>query len=187
MTLEEFIEAAEGLGARASSLIASATSAAEMEAARNQLLGRKSGELGVLMKSLPSLSPDDRRAAGAAVNKVKGEIEEALAAKTAASPSREESHADLTMPARRRWKGGRHPVTVVIEEIQDIFREIGFAVALGPEAENEWYNFTALNFPPDHPALDMHDTLYLSDDVLLRTHPSPGKIRTLQSNKPPDR
>jgi phenylalanyl-tRNA synthetase alpha chain len=95
--------------------------------------------------------------------------------------------ADLTMPARTAWKGGRHPVTVVIEEIEDIFREIGFTIALGPEAETEWYNFGSLNFPSDHPAMDMHDTLYLSDDVLLRTHTSPVQVRTLQNYPPPIR
>jgi phenylalanyl-tRNA synthetase alpha chain len=187
MTLNEFIEAAERLGASASSLIANAATAAEIEAARNQLLGRKSGELGALMKSLPSLAPEDRKSAGAAVNKVKTAIEESLAAKSLSAPRGESSSVDLTMPARRRWKGGRHPVTVVIEEIEDIFRELGFTIALGPEAESEWYNFTALNFPPDHPALDMHDTLYLGDTTLLRTHTSPVQIRTLQSYKPPIR
>ncbi len=189
MTIEEFVQAAEALEARASALVSDAAGAADLESARNQLLGRKSGELVALMKALPSLSPDDRRAAGAAVNRVKGTIEAALQAKalavtTSADTSRAE---DLTMPARHRWKGGRHPVTIVIEEIQDIFREIGFTIALGPEAESEWYNFGALNFPADHPAMDMHDTLYLTDDVLLRTHTSPVQIRTLQNFKPPIR
>lgn len=187
MTLNEFIEAAERLGASASSLIANASGAAEIEAARNQLLGRRSGELGALMKELPSLPAEDRREAGAAVNRVKSAIEEALSAKSQSSPQGPGAKTDLTMPARRRWKGGRHPVTVVIEEIQDIFRELGFTVALGPEAESDWYNFTALNFPPNHPALDMHDTLYLGDTTLLRTHTSPVQIRTLQSYKPPIR
>ena len=187
MTLEEFIQASERLGANASSLIANARTAQEIEAVKTKLLGRKSGELGALMKELPSLASEDRREAGAAVNRVKVAIEEALAAKTLSAPESEGPKIDLTMPARRRWKGGRHPVTVVIEEIEDIFRELGFTVALGPEAESDWYNFTALNFPPDHPALDMHDTIYLSDTTLLRTHTSPVQIRTLQSYKPPIR
>jgi phenylalanyl-tRNA synthetase alpha chain len=91
------------------------------------------------------------------------------------------------MPARRTWQGAKHPVTLVIEEITDIFRDLGFTVATGPEAEFEWYNFGALNFPPDHPAMDLHDTLYLQDDVLLRTHTSPVQVRTLQSYPPPVR
>jgi phenylalanyl-tRNA synthetase alpha chain len=78
-------------------------------------------------------------------------------------------------------------VTLVIEEIEEIFREIGFTIALGPEAETDWYNFTALNFPPDHPALDLHDTLYLDRDVLLRTHTSPVQVRTMQHYAPPIR
>jgi phenylalanyl-tRNA synthetase alpha chain len=91
------------------------------------------------------------------------------------------------MPGRRVWRGGRHPVTQIIDEITSIFREIGFTIALGPEAESEWYNFTALNFPPDHPALDLHDTLYLPDGYMLRTHTSPVQIRTLQRYMPPIR
>ncbi|MEO7040742.1 MAG: phenylalanine--tRNA ligase subunit alpha, partial [Gemmatimonadaceae bacterium] len=91
------------------------------------------------------------------------------------------------MPSRREFLGAEHPVTLVIEEIIDIFRGLGFTVATGPEAETEWYNFTALNFPPDHPALDMHDTMYLAKDVVLRTHTSPVQIRTLQAGPPPIR
>jgi phenylalanyl-tRNA synthetase alpha chain len=91
------------------------------------------------------------------------------------------------MPARLPWRGSLHPVTLVIDEICDIFRELGFTVALGPEAETEWYNFGALNFPPDHPAMELHDTLYLGDDTLLRTHTSPVQVRTLQRFAPPVR
>ncbi|MEO8194766.1 MAG: phenylalanine--tRNA ligase subunit alpha [Gemmatimonadales bacterium] len=183
------VQAADALDARASALIAAAVTAADLEVARNQLLGRKSGELSALMKQLPGLAAEERKAAGAAVNRVKAAIEQALAEKTAATGSSDgdASRADLTMPARRRWKGGRHPVTVVIEEIEDIFRELGFTIALGPEAETEWYNFGALNFPSDHPAMDAHDTLYLSDEVLLRTHTSPVQVRTLQTYAPPIR
>ncbi|HKO17149.1 MAG TPA: phenylalanine--tRNA ligase subunit alpha, partial [Gemmatimonadaceae bacterium] len=94
---------------------------------------------------------------------------------------------DLTLPARTPWGGARHPVTLVIEEIEAIFRELGFAVATGPEVETEWYNFAALNFPANHPALDMHDTLYVRDEVLLRTHTSPVQVRTLQRYAPPVR
>jgi phenylalanyl-tRNA synthetase alpha chain len=187
--LDQFLQAAEALGARASALISEAATAADLESARNRLLGRKNGELVALMKDLPRLAPDERKTAGAAVNRIKTAIEETLLSKTAslAVASEGTSQTDLTMPARRRWKGGRHPVTVVIEEIQDIFREIGFTVALGPEAETEWYNFGALNFPSDHPAMDMHDTLYLTDDVLLRTHTSPVQVRTLEQHPPPIR
>jgi phenylalanyl-tRNA synthetase alpha chain len=189
VTLDEFVKAVSALDTHASALISAATNAAELEAARNSLLGRKSGELSALMKSLPTLPVEDRREAGAAVNRVKTTIEELLdqRAGSLAPATSGRRNIDLTMPAREDWKGGRHPVTVVIEEIESIFRELGFTIALGPEAETEWYNFTALNFPENHPAMDMHDTLYLTDDVLLRTHTSPVQIRTMQSTTPPIR
>ena len=98
-----------------------------------------------------------------------------------------QSAEDLTLPGRRTWRGAKHPVTLVIEEIEEIFRELGFTTALGPEAETEWYNFGALNFPANHPALDAHDTLYLEGGALLRTHTSPVQIRTLQRFPPPIR
>jgi phenylalanyl-tRNA synthetase alpha chain len=188
VSLQEFIQSAEALEARAQALIDAAASRADLESARNQLLGRKSGELSALMKQLPALAPEERREAGAAVNRAKESIETRLEARMDSfAPVAAAPDADLTMPARTAWKGGRHPVTVVIEEIEDIFREIGFTIALGPEAETEWYNFGSLNFPSDHPAMDMHDTLYLSDDVLLRTHTSPVQVRTLQNYPPPIR
>ena len=189
MTLEDFLAKLKEIEARASALIDAAESADALEAARTSIVGRKSGELSALIKELPSLAAEDRREAGAAANTVKTTIEDALEKRSAtiASASRTESTVDLTMPSRRLWKGGRHPVTLVLEEIEEIFRDLGFTIALGPEAETEWYNFGALNFPPDHPAMDMHDTLYLEDGVLLRTHTSPVQIRTLQNYKPPIR
>jgi phenylalanyl-tRNA synthetase alpha chain len=185
MTLEELLSQIEEIKSE-SEKISSASRADDIEQLRTALLGRKSGRLTALMKELPTLPQDQRRAAGAALNEARALVEVrfdsvATTAVTAAP------QVDLTMPARREWKGAPHPVTVVIDEIEDIFRELGFTIALGPEAETEWYNFGALNFPPDHPAMDMHDTLYLSDDVLLRTHTSPVQIRTLQSYTPPVR
>jgi phenylalanyl-tRNA synthetase alpha chain len=188
VSLQEFIQSAEALESRAQALIDAAASRADLESARNHLLGRKSGELNALMKQLPGLAPEERREAGAAVNRAKESIETRLEARMDSfAPVAASSDADLTMPARTSWKGGRHPVTIVIDEIEDIFREIGFTIALGPEAETEWYNFGALNFPSDHPAMDMHDTLYLTDDVLLRTHTSPVQVRTLKNHPPPIR
>ena len=189
MTLDELLEAARSLERDGRDLIARASSADELAAARTALVGRKSGRLTELMKTLPALSPDARREAGAAVNRAKEAIESALDARErdlrGSAPAGPQ--VDLTMPARRSWRGAVHPVTVVIDEIRDIFRELGFTVAVGPEAETDWYNFGALNFPADHPAMDMHDTLYLSDDTLLRTHTSPVQARTLQSYPPPIR
>jgi phenylalanyl-tRNA synthetase alpha chain len=188
VSLQEFIQTAEALEARAQALIDAAAARTALESVRNQLLATQSGELSALMKQLPTLAAEERREAGAAVNRAKESIETRLQTRMDSfAPVAAASDADLTMPARAAWKGGRHPVTVVIEEIEDIFREIGFTIALGPEAETEWYNFGALNFPSDHPAMDMHDTLYLSDDVLLRTHTSPVQVRTLQNYPPPIR
>jgi phenylalanyl-tRNA synthetase alpha chain len=168
--------------------IGSATSLDELESCRVSFLGRTSGRLRQLMEVLPTLPPKERPAAGQAANEVRGAIESALADRRAQlEVARPSVATDLTMPGRAVWRGGRHPVTQIIDEITEIFREIGFAVALGPEAESEWYNFTALNFPPDHPALDLHDTLYLPGGHVLRTHTSPVQIRTLQQYTPPVR
>ena len=143
MTLQEFLQQIAALEAHAASLVAGASSAAELESARNQLVGRKSGALSALIRELPSLSADDRRPAGAAANRAKAFIDQALETRAselaASAPSA--AKRDLTMPARRSWKGGKHPVTLVIEEIEEIFGELGFTVALGPEAETEWHNF----------------------------------------------
>ena len=189
MTLDELLEAARSLERDGRDQIVRAASADELTAARNALVGRKSGRLTELMKALPELPAEARRDAGAAVNRAKQALEEALATREAElrRNSSTQSSLDLTMPARRAWRGAVHPVTLVIDEIREIFRELGFTVAVGPEAETEWYNFGALNFPPDHPAMDMHDTLYLTDDTLLRTHTSPVQVRTLQAYPPPVR
>jgi phenylalanyl-tRNA synthetase alpha chain len=186
VTLDELLSQIKEIETE-SERIGTLSGADELEQLRTHLVGRKSGRLSHLMKQLPTLPPEQRREAGAALNEVRARIEERLDAAAATNAGTVTSAGDLTMPARRQWKGGRHPVTLVIEEIEGIFRELGFTVALGPEAETEWYNFGALNFPPDHPAMDMHDTLYLSDDVLLRTHTSPVQIRTMQSYPPPIR
>ena len=189
MTLSEFQQLVTTLADEGEKLIDSATNASSLEDARTSLLGRKSGRLPDLFKQLPSLAPGELREAGSLINAVKAKLENRLEDRRrqleAASVSKR--NIDFTMPSRRQWRGAKHPVTLVIEEIEAIFRELGFTIALGPEAETEWYNFTALNFPPDHPALDMHDTLYLGENVMLRTHTSPVQIRTMQKNKPPIR
>jgi len=189
VTLSEFQQLVTTLADDGEKLIDSATTASSLEDARTSLLGRKSGRLPDLFKQLPSLAPGELREAGSLINAVKAKLDAALEERRrqldAASVS--SRNIDLTMPSRRQWRGAKHPVTLVIEEIEDIFRELGFTIALGPEAETEWYNFTALNFPPDHPALDMHDTLYLGENVMLRTHTSPVQIRTMQKFKPPIR
>ena len=156
---------------------------------KTELLGRKSGALTEILKALPSLDPDTRKRVGGAANALKHELEAAIAArelelKRGATAL---ADADLTMPARRQWRGGLHLVTQVVDEICDIFKELGFTRVVGPEAETEYYNFYALNFPKDHPALDAQDSFYLGGDVVLRTHTSPVQIRTLEAYPPPIR
>ena len=166
-----------------------ATTLDELEAARIDFLGDKRGRVLAFQQALRTIPAEAKREAGRQFNELKTGLTEAHERRRTAlaAQARGGRQLDLTMPARRAWQGGRHPVTQVIEEIEAIFRELGFTIALGPEVETEWYNFHALNFPPDHPAMDMHDTLYLGDDVLLRTHTSPVQVRTLQRWTPPVR
>ncbi len=156
---------------------------------KTEILGRKAGALTQILGRLPKLDPSSRKEVGAGANGLKREFEAAFAAR-----ERELKRAvggatglDLTMPGRAVWRGGLHLVTQVVDEICDIFRELGFTRAVGPEAETERYNFFALNFPKDHPALDAQDSFYLGDGVLLRTHTSPVQIRTLERYAPPIR
>ena len=170
----------------------------ELEAEEIALLGRKSGLITTRLKSLAKLPLEERRTYGARLNELRVRADGILVQKRAASTSVDAlvAGADLTMPGRHRWVGAEHPVTRVVDEIVAIFRGIGFSVAVGPEVETDWYNFLALNFPADHPAMDMHDTLYLdappvegepSGRLLLRTHTSPVQIRTLLASPPPVR
>ena len=156
---------------------------------KTEILGRKAGALTQILGRLPKLDPSSRKEVGAGANGLKREFEAAFAAR-----ERELKRAlggatglDMTMPGRAVWRGGLHLVTQVVDEICDIFRELGFTRAVGPEAETERYNFFALNFPKDHPALDAQDSFYLGDGVLLRTHTSPVQIRTLERYAPPIR
>jgi phenylalanyl-tRNA synthetase alpha chain len=173
---------------------------AELEAEEIAILGRKSGLLTAALKRVATLPVEERKRFGAAVNRLKVQFETAFAARRevldAERKAGKEAGIDLTMPGRQRWTGADHPVTRVVDEIVEIFRGIGFTVAVGPEVETEWYNFLALNFPPDHPAMDMHDTLYLDAPpaegepggrLLLRTHTSPVQIRALMQSPPPVR
>jgi phenylalanyl-tRNA synthetase alpha chain len=188
-SLEQYLAYAADLTARGQSAFAAAADDAALETVRIEFLGDKRGELNVLQKALGTLPPDARRDAGRAFNEAKTTLTAAHAerATTLRSGATKRLPIDLTMPAREQWRGGLHPVTRVIDEIVAIFRELGFTVALGPESESEWYNFGSLNFPADHPAMDMHDTFYLGDGALLRTHTSPVQVRTLQRHAPPIR
>jgi phenylalanyl-tRNA synthetase alpha chain len=188
-SLHEFVLLTDSLHTRADIEFNQTGSLEELEAVRVRYLGDKQGQLLVVQKALPTLPKEDRREAGIKFNAVKDGLVQKWKERLAALQKTGEgaNTLDLTMPARQRWQGAKHPVTLVIDEIVAIFRELGFTVALGPESETEWYNFAALNFPADHPAMDMHDTLYLGDGALLRTHTSPVQVRTLQRYAPPIR
>jgi phenylalanyl-tRNA synthetase alpha chain len=172
--------------------IAIASSVEGLQEIRINLLGRK-GELTALMKGLGALSAEERPAVGQLVNTVRDEIESALGVAIESAQQKviaerlASERVDISLPGRRPQKGTKHPVTLVIEEICSIFAGLGFAVAEGPEIEHDWYNFEALNFPPEHPARDMQDTFFVENNLLLRTHTSPVQIRTMLKQKPPVR
>ncbi|HLL48640.1 MAG TPA: phenylalanine--tRNA ligase subunit alpha, partial [Longimicrobiaceae bacterium] len=149
----------EAEGARA---IGAAGGAEALEALRVEYVGRK-GRLTGILRGLGGLAAEERPAVGAEANRVKEALAALLDERVAAlAPKADEGpRVDLSLPGRRRWRGGLHPVTQVIEEVCDIFRDLGFTRVAGPEAETTDYNFTRLNIPLDHPAADMHDTLYL--------------------------
>ena len=172
--------------------IATASAVEQLQEIRVCLLGRK-GELTALMKGLGSLPADERPIVGQLVNTVRDEIESALTAAIESAQAvliadrLQSERVDISLPGRRPLKGTKHPVSLVIEEICSIFAGLGFSVAEGPEIEHDWYNFEALNFPPEHPARDMQDTFFVENNLLLRTHTSPVQIRTMLKQKPPVR
>jgi phenylalanyl-tRNA synthetase alpha chain len=153
-------------------------------------LGR-SAELTEIKKGIRDLSPEERRGVGGAANRVTGEIEAALSErlKNLAAAEREErlssESVDVTLPGVPYPKGSLHPSLRVIDEVVDFFVGLGYRVAEGPEVETDYYNFTALNIPPGHPARGMQDTFFLDEGLVLRTHTSPVQIRTMLSQEPP--
>ena len=176
--------------------VAKAASESRLEELRVAYLGRRKGRITRAMRGLSALAPDERAVAGRVANRVKSVVAEALAEKARdlagagdATAGQDEPRPgpDLTLPARRPWRGQLHPVTRTVREICDIFRDLGFVRARGPEADTEWYNFEALNTPLDHPAADEQDTLYLEGSHLLRSHTSPVQMRTLEAYSPPVR
>ena len=172
--------------------IAAAATDADLEAVRVRYLGRK-GELTGLLRGLGALAAAERPAAGALVNAAKGVVESALdaraavLARTALDVRLATERLDVTLPGRGRPRGHVHPLRAIEDEIVAIFVSMGFRVADGPEMEDDFHNFGALNFPPDHPARDTQDTLFLAtgDERLLRTHTSPVQIRVMRSSEPP--
>ncbi|MGD0828818.1 MAG: phenylalanine--tRNA ligase subunit alpha, partial [Desulfobaccales bacterium] len=167
-----------------------AASLEALEELRIRYLGRK-GSLTQILRGLKDLEPELRRQLGQEANQAKQDLESAFADKTsqlkAAARQAGSGILDVTLPGRRPPLGRLHPITRTMQEICDIFLHLGFETVEGPEVELDWYNFEALNLPPDHPARDMQDTFYFTDQVLLRTHTSPMQIRTMEQRQPPVR
>ncbi len=170
--------------------IAAAESPAGLQEVRVGYLGKK-GAVTDLMKGMRDLTPDERPAIGALVNSLKETLENAFSVRATLLQQAEvetrisSERIDVTLPGRQSFRGSKHPVTLVTEEIVDILERLGFCVEEGPEIEQDFYNFEALNIPKDHPARDMQDTFYISDDLVLRTHTSPVQIRAMLKHKPP--
>jgi len=162
----------------------------DLDQAKAKYLG-KNGVLTDALKSLGKLSAEERPKVGAEINVVKQGVEEALEKKRQAilneSQAKQlaEESLDVTLPSRKEERGSLHPVTQTLHRIESLFHSIGFSVAHGPQIESDFYNFTALNIPESHPARAMHDTFYIDESFVLRTHTSPVQIRHLEKNKPP--
>ena len=184
------MESLEILKTAATEAVQAASSPAELEQLRVDYLGKK-GQLTGLLKNLGTLSPEDRPKAGALINEVKQELtsllnarkddleQEALEEKLAAE------RVDVTLPGRRVDAGGLHPITRTIQRVEDFFAGMGFDVVEGPEIEDDYHNFEALNIPEHHPARAMHDTFYIDDTHVLRTHTSGVQVRTMETREPP--
>jgi len=163
-----------------------------LDALRVRYLGRK-GEVTALLKTLGGLAPAERKALGEAVNRAKSGIAEAVSARKAELGTQAldarlaAERIDVTLPGRGPARGGLHPVTRAMQRIIELFAHLGFEVATGPEVEDDFHNFEALNFPPHHPARAMHDTFYFADGRLLRTHTSPVQIRSMLAQGAPIR
>ena len=163
---------------------------AELEQVKARYLG-KEGSLTVLLKGLGKLSAEERPAAGARINQVKQGIEAALQQRRDALQQNKLAQKlaaeslDVTLPGRGLSIGGLHPVTRTLERIEQLFHSLGFAIASGPEIESDFYNFTALNIPENHPARAMHDTFYIDPQHVLRTHTSPVQVHYMEAHQPP--
>ncbi len=182
----------EEQAAPALAAIDKAATLAALDAVRVSLLG-KNGVVTAALKALGSLAPDERKARGARVNQLKQRLAQALAARKQALERAELDRRlaaetlDISLPGRDGERGGIHPITRALERVASIFARLGYQRADGPEIEDDWHNFEALNFPPLHPARAMHDTFYFGDGRVLRTHTSPVQIRTMMGRQPPIR
>jgi len=186
------VENLDALQSEALAAIAQSQQPPELEAVRVTYFGKK-GALSLLMKNLSQLSPEQRPAAGARINQVRSAVQAAFDTRMTAlqqaalNQQLAAERIDVTLPARGEQSGGLHPVTRTLERVVQFFSHIGFSVAEGPEVEDDYHNFEALNIPAHHPARAMHDTFYFDATRLLRTHTSPVQIRSMQKSQPPIR
>lgn len=163
-----------------------------LEQVRIKYLGRK-GVITSLLRGLKDLPEKERPALGKLSNQIKNQVEDFFLHRRkelkegGGAEGEGKGTFDFTLPGRQGWEGKAHPLTQINEKIIEIFYGMGFEVAKGPDVETDYYNFSALNFPPDHPARDMQDTFYIKDDLLLRTHTSPVQVRVFEKRKPPVR
>jgi phenylalanyl-tRNA synthetase alpha chain len=186
------MDALQGIVDEARRDFAAAADPAALENAKARYLG-KAGRITAELKALGALAPDARRVQGAAVNAAKTAIEDALDARRRALDDARLAHElaaealDVTLPGRGADTGGMHPLTRTLERVATLFHSMGFVVADGPEIEDDFHNFTALNTPENHPARSMHDTFYVEGGALLRTHTSPVQVRWMETHAPPIR
>ncbi|MFT6276304.1 MAG: phenylalanyl-tRNA synthetase alpha chain [Halioglobus sp.] len=178
------------LAQQAKQAISAADDNASLEQLRVDFLGKK-GQITALLKGLGKLSAEERPAAGAEINVIKQELQgligerKALLESAAVEAKLAAETIDVTLPGRGQSTGGIHPVTRTIERIEDFFSSIGFDIVEGPEIEDDYHNFEALNIPAHHPARAMHDTFYIDETTVLRTHTSPVQVRVMETQKPP--
>ena len=183
-------DSVEALRGEALTRIEQARSEKELEQIRVEILGR-SGSVTLRLRGLKDLPAEERRSAGEQLNQLKRALEERLDEQLGAvkehakARALQEERIDITLPGSRWARGFSHPITLVIDKIIDIFWKMGFEIARGPDVEDDYHNFEALNIPKDHPARDMQDTFFVSNGLVLRTHTSPVQIRTMETRKPP--
>jgi phenylalanyl-tRNA synthetase alpha chain len=180
----------QALTAKAQSNIEAADNLDALDQIRVSYLGKK-GELTSLLKTLGSLPAEQRKSAGQDINRAKQDVQQAIEARKSALQAAAleaklaSERIDVTLPGRGQSLGGLHPVTRTMERIDELFSQLGFAVEQGPEIEDDYHNFEALNIPAHHPARAMHDTFYFDAQTLLRTHTSPVQVRHMQNDTPP--
>jgi len=190
LTLSELQNQLQSIQTAEAVAVQAASTTAALDEVRRGLFGKKA-PLALILRSLGELSSEDRPAAGKLVNETKEALQQILDERVAAlkgselNASLEAEAVDITLPGCRPCAGTLHPLTQILREMEDIFTSMGFTIELGPDIEDDFHNFEALNLGVDHPARDTHDTFYLSSDLLLRTHTSPVQVRTMLARKPP--